>query len=100
MVKQLVRDLVQSDHLVQETEDTILVDANEFELSSIEFFIKSPSPGSYYEYKFHCPPSSDEEMTACNKFKLRECSSVGEVLPDVSVLCKACAFSPGGGILL
>ena len=91
MVKQLVRDLVQGEHPVQEDENTILVDSNDHELSSFEFFIKNPSPGSYYEYKYHCTSGSDEGVTACNKFNLADCSSVGETLPDLNVLCKACA---------
>lgn len=91
MVKQLVRDLVQSEHPVVESEHEILVDACDMELDSIEFFIKTPSPGSYYEYKFHCTSRSDESVTACNKFNLVDCSSVGDTLPDVSVFCKACA---------
>ena len=66
MVKQLVRDLVQGERPVQEDDDTILVDANDHELSSFEFFIRNPSPGSYYEYKYHCTSSSDEGLTACN----------------------------------
>lgn len=56
MIKQVVNDLVQECHPAQEDEDTFLVDAHEAELSSTEFFIKTPSPGSYCEYKFivHC----------------------------------------------
>lgn len=49
MVRQLVHDMVQSSHPVQEDEDTMLVDGRETELSSVEFFVKLPNPTSYYE---------------------------------------------------
>ena len=40
MVKQLVRDLVQEEHPAVEDVDAILVDSNDQELSSFEFFMK------------------------------------------------------------
>ena len=91
MVKQLVKDLVQAQHPVVEDQDTLLMDAPDGELSAVEYFIKKPSAGSSYEYKFHCTARGNEEFTACNKFALTDCSSVGDVLPDPSVLRKACA---------
>ena len=91
MVKQLVKDLVQESHPAQENEDTLFLDAPDADLGILEFFIKKPSTGSSYEYKYHCNSRSNEEFTACNKFALTDCSSVGEVLPDTNVLCKACA---------
>ena len=91
MVKQLVRDIVQDRHPAVEDDDTVLFDAPDTDLSAVEFFIKKPSAGSSYEYKFHCTSRNNEEFTACNKFSLSDCSSVGEVLPDTNVLCKACA---------
>ena len=91
MVKQLVKDLVQEQHPVQEDDHTMLFDSCDTELCSIEFYIKQPSKGSYYEYKFHCNSAQNQETTACNKFNLVDCSSVGSTLPDTTVFCKACS---------
>ncbi len=33
----------------------------------------------------------DGSVLACAKFDVSECISVGSVLPDLSVFCKACA---------
>ena len=91
MVRQLVHDLVQNEHPVQEDADTLLLDSRETELNEIEFFVKTPSSATYYEYKFHCSARGSDTLTACSKFALSECSSVGTNLPDLSVFCKACA---------
>ncbi|CAK9037263.1 Uncharacterized protein SCF082_LOCUS22074 [Durusdinium trenchii] len=91
MVKQLVKDLVQESHPGQEDSETLLMDAPDSNLHGVEYFIKKPSAGSSYEYKFHCTSRDNEEFTACNKFALLDCSSAGDLLPDESVLCKACA---------
>ena len=91
MVRQLVHDLVQSAHPVQEDAETLLLDGRDVELNDIEFFVKTASSATYYEYKFHCSARSNDSLTACSKFALSECSSVGSTLPDISVFCKACA---------
>ena len=91
MIKQLVQEIVQEQHPVQEDENTVLTDVVDSELQGMEFFIKSPAPGSYYDYKFHSIAMGDGSSIACKRFAIEECSSVGSVLPDLSVLCKACA---------
>ena len=91
MVKQLIKDIAKEHHPAQDDVDTLLMDAAEAELETVEFFIKKPSPGSSYEYCFHCSSSVNQESTACNRYSLSDCLSVGEVLPDASVLCKVCA---------
>lgn len=91
MIKQLVQEIVQEQHPVQEDENTVLTDAVDSELQGPEFFIKSPAPGSYYDYKFHVIALGDNSAIACKRFLIEECSSVGSVLPDLSVLFKACA---------
>ena len=90
MIKELVKDLVREEHPVQEDKDTVLDDAADAELCDTEFFVKR-TVGEYYEYKFHATALGSNETLACGKFDIMECSSVGSVLPDVSVLCKACA---------
>ena len=91
MVQQLVRDLLRSEHPVQETADVLLDDPDGCALDVPQFFIKNPAPGTYYDYKFHCTQLEDPDRVACNKFLLSECSNAGDVLPDLAVLCKACA---------
>ena len=91
MVRQLVQDLLREAHPVQETEDILLDDPEDSALDTVQFFFKQPSPGSYYDYKYHCSQSVDPSRVACNKFLLEECIAMGSVLPDISVLCKACA---------
>lgn len=91
MIKQLVRDMVQAQHPALEDSDTVLVEAADSDLDSVEFFFKPAAGGKYYEYKFHAPAQGDSSLTACSRFKIDECQSVGSVLPDLSVLCKACA---------
>ena len=91
MIKQLVRELVQEQHPTEVVGDATLVDADDQDLGTVEFFIKTPAPGSYYEYKFHCISSSDRTALACGKFVVDECSAVGTCLPSTDVFCKACA---------
>ena len=91
MINQLVKDMLQEQHPVQEDEDTLLMDAPDAKLQAIEYFMKKPSPGSSYEYKFHCNSRSSEDYTAL----LTSCSSVGDTLPDPSVLCIRVALAPG-----
>ncbi len=90
MIKELVKDLVREEHPVQEDKDTVLDDAADAELCDTEFFVKK-AVGKYYEYKFHATAVGSNEFLACGKLEISECSSVGSVLPDLSVLCKACA---------
>ncbi len=91
MIKQLVRDLTQESHPVAEDENTLLTNAADDDLDGMEFFTKIPAHGSYYDYKFHATALGDPEAIACGKVQFSECSSVGSVIPDVSVFCKACA---------
>lgn len=90
MIKQLVRDMVTEMHPSVDDQDTVFADAEENELENLGFYIKSSGSGSY-EYKFHCSAASDPSSLACGKLDLKECVSVGSDLPDISVLCKACA---------
>ena len=91
MIKQLVRDLTQEEHSVQEDKNTVLTDVCDQELEGIQFFIKTPAPGSYYDYKYHCTALGDPESIACGRFDFQDCTAVGSDLPDVSALCKSCA---------
>ena len=93
MIKQLVRELVQENHPVLEDADTVLVDSAGHDLETVEFFMKTPAPGSYYDYKYHVNSISDLSVSACNRVNLQECESVGTSLPSVSLLCKACSKS-------
>ena len=91
MVKQLVQDLTNNDHFSQEDKDTILTDVCDQELEGIQFFIKTPAPGSYYDYKYHCTALGDAESIACSRFEFHDCTAVGSDLPDLASLCKSCA---------
>ena len=46
---------------------------------------------TYYDYKLHATALGDPSVLACNKFEISECTSIGNVLPDLAVFCKACA---------
>ena len=91
MIKQLVRDLTQEDHFIQEDKDTVLTDVCDQELDGIQFYIKTPAPGSYYDYKYHCTALGDPDSIACGRFEFHDCTAVGSELPDLSTLCKSCA---------
>lgn len=91
MIKQLVKEMTQTQHPIVEDEDTVLDDVADSDLGAVEYFIKTPAPGSYYDYKYHATSFDDSSTLACKKFSLDDCTSVGSVLPDFSVLCKACA---------
>jgi len=91
MIKQLVKEMTQTQHPIVEDEDTVLDDVADSEPGAVEYFIKTPAPGSYYDYKYHATSFDDSSTLACRKFSLDDCTSVGSVLPDFSVLCKACA---------
>ena len=90
MIKQLVRDIVQKQHPAVEDADTVLVDAADVDLDVPEFFMKAPS-SDYYDYKYHVVSLSDDTLTACNRLQIQDCKSVGNVLPDIAVFCKACS---------
>ena len=91
MIKQLVNELVQEIHPAVEDENTILTDAADSDLDSVEFFTKTRSGKTYYDYKLHATALGDPSVLACNKFEISECTSIGNVLPDLAVFCKACA---------
>ena len=83
--------MVQENHPVIEDAQTLLTDASDQDLDNLEFFIKNPGAGTYYDYKFHASSIDDSTQTACRRFAIDECQSVGDILPDLSVLCKACS---------
>ena len=91
MIKQLVNELVQETHPAVEDEDTVLTDAADSDLDNVEFFTKSRAGKTYYDYKLHATALGDPSQLACNKFEISECVSIGNVLPDLAVFCKACA---------
>ena len=91
MIKNLVQELVASDHPAQESDDVLPVDVGDSDLNAPEFFIKIPAHDRAYEYKYHVTASHDQSVLACGKFSISECQSVGSILPDPSVLCKGCA---------
>ena len=90
MIKELVNEMVKVDHPIQEDQDTVLDDAADHEVCGTEFFMKAAS-GRSYDYKFHVNSLGSLEVLACGKFPVSECCSVGSELPDIQVLCKACA---------
>ena len=90
MIHQLVRDLVADEHPVHETPDVELEDAGVIAEAEAQFFITS-SAASSYEFEFHSSALGDPSAIACGKLAMAECSAVGSELPDLSVLCKACA---------
>ena len=91
MIKQLVQELAQEKHPVVEDEDTVLDDVQDTDLAGVEFFIKAQTRGSSYDYKYHAVSFEDSTLTACKKFVIDECTSVGNLLPDLSIFCKGCA---------
>ena len=91
MVKQLVQDLVAQKHPAREEQEDDLTDVADRDLSSEEFFVKNPLHERNYEYKFHVSALRDRSVLACGRFPIDECSKAGNTLPDLSVLCKACA---------
>ena len=91
MVQELVREMLALEHPHQECEEVFLDTPEALSMGCPEFFLKQPAPGSYYDYRYHCSHETDQERTACNKFLLEECCSMGTVLPDLSVFCKACS---------
>ena len=91
MVQELVREMLALEHPHQESEEVFLDTPEALSMGCPEFFLKQPAPGSYYDYRYHCSHETDQERTACNKFLLEECCSMGTVLPDLSVFCKACS---------
>lgn len=93
MVKQLVQDLVVQKHPVQDSQDVELVDISERDLNGEEFFVKVPANERNYEYKFHAVALHDSSVLACGRFAIADCSKVGNTLPDLSILCKACSRS-------
>lgn len=77
---------------MHETPELELDDAGVIEEAQAQFFIKSASAASSYEYRFHyCSALEDPSKIACGKLTLADCSPIGSELPDISVLCKACA---------
>ena len=91
MIKQLVNELVQESHPAVEDENTVLTDASDSDLDNVEFFTKTRVGKTYYDYKLHATALGDPSVLACNKFEISECTSIGNVLPDLAVFCKACA---------
>ena len=90
MIHQLVQDLAAS-QAVDESEEVELVDAGVIEEATPQFFIKNVASASSYEHRFHCSALDDPSALACGRLALDDCSAVGSVLPDIEVLCKACA---------
>lgn len=90
MIKELVNEMVRTDHPAQEDQDTVLDDAADHEVCGNQFFVKAAA-GRSYDYKFHVNALGSVDALACGKFTVADCMSVGSELPDLQVLCKACA---------
>ena len=91
MVSQLVQDLVSQRHPVADADDTEFVEAGDQAEDQTQFFVKQgPSLGSG-DIKYHCSELGDSSKIACGKLLIQNCAPVGVVLPDLTVLCKACA---------
>ena len=55
------------------------------------FFMKTPKKGSSYEYKIHVCAADDLNAIACGRTTAADCEHIGDLLPDVTLLCKHCA---------
>lgn len=91
MVQHLVKDMLDQDHPLAESDEVLLDIPEGLGSDTPELFLKNPAPGSYYDYRYHCVHATDPGKVARNKFLISECSSAGTILPDLSVLCKGCA---------
>ncbi len=91
MVKQLVQDLVAKQHPMKDVQEDEVIDSAATDLVVEEYFVKTPTTARSYDYKYHAVSLSESSALACAKFNISECTSVGSVLPDLSVFCKACA---------
>ena len=91
MIKQLVREMVQESHPAKEDDNTVLIDAQDVDLSITEFFMQQARNTKGYDYKWHMASVDDPTTTACRRLELDESRSVGTVLADDCILCKACA---------
>jgi hypothetical protein len=90
MVQQLVKDLVAQEHPLEEVEDAVLDEQDEASLTEVQFYVKTNGRSSH-DYRYHCPQLGNDEVLACGRVELAECTEVGSTLPDVSVFCKHCA---------
>ena len=57
------------------------------------FYVKKQklTETSLFKLKFHVTSANSADQLACNKIALCKCDPVGPDLPDLSLLCKACA---------
>ena len=91
MVSQLVQDLVAQHHPATESEDVELIEAVDQDEAQVQFFVKKGPSTSSGDIRYHCTALGDPSKLACGKLVIGNCSPVGVVLPDLSVLCKACS---------
>ena len=91
MVQQLVKDMVDNEHPFEAEEDVVLDSVDETALNEVQFYVKTEGARASHDYRYHCSKEEDDEMVACGKLAVRDCTAVGAALPDPSVLCKQCA---------
>ncbi|CAL1129875.1 unnamed protein product, partial [Cladocopium goreaui] len=91
MVRQLVKDMVEQEHPFEAPADAVLDEVDLCALDEVIFFVKTQGSRASHDYRYHCLQVDDDQVMACGRIRLEDCTEVGSTLPDVSVLCKHCA---------
>ena len=91
MVRQLVKDMVEQEHPFEAPADAVLDEVDLCALDEVMFFVKTQGSRASHDYRYHCLQVDDDQVMACGRIRLEDCTEVGSTLPDVSVLCKHCA---------
>ncbi|CAE7358804.1 unnamed protein product [Symbiodinium natans] len=91
MIKEIVQEYRQACVPRCIREDDLVDDGIEVEPSIVGFFMKTPKKGSSYEYKIHVCAADDLNAIACGRTTAADCEHIGDLLPDVTLLCKHCA---------
>ena len=90
MVTQLVKDLADQAHPVQDSDDVDLA-ADDTALDELQFYVKSQGSRTTRDYRYHCLQLGSEDTIACGRVQFDQCSLTGSTLPDQALLCKHCA---------
>ena len=91
MVQQLVKDMVSQQHPFEAPADAIIDDADETALDEVQFFVKTQTSRPDHDFRYHCSALGDDQMIACNRIPIEECTEVGATIPGLAMLCKHCA---------
>ena len=95
MVQQLVQDMLTQCHPVEESEEVELDAVDRLSFNQAHFYVKTDGSRSSYDYRYHCSAEEDDNVLACGRVSIADCTDVGSFLPDASVLCKHCARARG-----